>query len=264
MMVGPVCVFSQSQSIATSPLEVEADTLLNRGDFESAITAYNKLIKKKTGSSQILYKRAYAHFNLEQYNEALQDVNTYLASTRDSQGYLLRAYIYEQTGNYADELNDINTLIAENVNPELLQWRASVAMEAGQYQVAQRDVQQLLKWQHSTQLLSFLGLTYYYQEQADSALTIFNQVIAEAPEQLETYLYAGALCLEAGEYDLSLHYIDKGLAYDPQNATLLFYKGAALVEKEDFTNGCRCLYKAFTNGIDDAGDYLKEFCYGAE
>lgn len=263
LMVSPVCVFSQSQS-TPSTLEIEADTLLNRGDLEAAIAAYTKLIKKKTGSSQILYKRAYAYFNQEEYQSALVDVNAYIAQSNDPQGIVLRATIYEQTGNYADELHDINLLMAQSANPELLRWRASIAMEAGQYNVAQQDVQQLLKWQHSTELLSFLGLTYYYQEKTDSALAIFDQVIAEAPEQVETYLYAGSLCLEEGEFDLSLKYIHAGLARDPGNATLLFYKGAALIEKEDFEEGCRCLYKAFTHGIDDAGDYLKEYCYGVE
>lgn len=264
LMVSPASVFSQSKNAAPSAQEIEADTLLNRGDFESAITAYSKLIKKKTASTKVLYKRAYAYFNLEQYQEALLDVNAYIDQSNDPQGIVLRATIHEQTGNYGDELSDINLLMGQNVNPELLRWRASIAMEAGQYEVAQRDIQQLLKWQHSTELLSFLGLTYYYQEKADSALTVFNQVIAEAPEQLETYLYAGALCLEEGELDLSLEYINAGLTRDPKNATLLFYKGAALVEKEDFDAGCRCLFKAFTNGIDDAADYLKEYCYGVE
>lgn len=264
LMVSPVLVFSQSRNITPSAQEIEADTLLNRGDFESAIATYSKLIKKKTASSQVLYKRAYAYFNLERYQEALADVNVYISQSNDPQGIVLRATIHEQTGNYADELHDINLLMAQSVNPELVRWRASIAMEAGQYAVAQQDIQQLLKWQHSTELLSFLGLTYYYQEKADSALTIFNQVITEAPELLETYLYAGALCLEEGEIDLSLQYINAGLARDPRNATLLFYKGAALVEKDDFDEGCRCLIKAFTNGIDEATDYLKEYCYGVE
>lgn len=264
MMVDPVCVFSQSQNVVPSLQEVEADTLVNRGNFEKAVSIYTTLIKKKKASSQVLYKRAYAYYNLERYDEALQDVSRYIDESNDPQGIVLRATIHEQIGNYTAELTDIDMLVAQHVSPELLRWRASIAMEAGAYAVAQRDIQQLLKWQYSPELLSFLGLTYYYQDKPDSALTVFNQVIKEVPQQIETYLYAGALCLEAGEYDLSLNFINAGLIQDPQNATLLFYKGAALVEKEELTEGCRCLYKAFVNGVDDATDYLTEYCYGAE
>ena len=43
--------------------------------------------------------------------------------------------------------------------------------------------------------------------------------------------------------------------------SLLFYKGIALVESDQKIEGCRCLTKAFNLGIDDVGDYLKEYCY---
>ena len=48
---------------------------------------------------------------------------------------------------------------------------------------------------------------------------------------------------------------------EPSHTTLLFYQGIALVETDQKVEGCRCLTKAFNAGIDDVGEYLKEYCY---
>ena len=89
---------------------------------------------------------------------------------------------------------------------------------------------------------------------------IFDEVIAEDPNHIQTYLYAASLCLDEDAYELALNYVEKGLQKEPTNNTLLFYKGIALVETDRRSEGCRCLTKAFNAGIDDAGEYLKEYC----
>jgi tetratricopeptide (TPR) repeat protein len=109
-----------------------------------------------------------------------------------------------------------------------------------------------------------MGLIYYYQSNPDSALMIFDEVIARSPEYLQPYLYASSLTLEEEAYDLSLNYISAGLKIEPDNLTLIFYKGIALIESDKAQEGCRCLTKAFNRGMDDAGEYLKSYCYGVE
>jgi tetratricopeptide (TPR) repeat protein len=214
----------------------------------------------------VYYKRAYAYFNLEKYDNALQDINSYLKKNQtDLQAVLLRANVYVQRSQWANAIGDINTLMAANPNPELLRWRASVALQGGEYHRAQRDIEELLLHEEDAELQSYLGLCYYYQNKQDSALQVFNTVIQKHPQLIETYIYAGSLCLEAGEYEQALFYINKGLAVSPTNETLLYYKGAALVENpKTVDEGCRCLMKAFTSGMDDAAEYLKEYCFGTE
>ena len=63
----------------------------------------------------------------------------------------------------------------------MIQWRASVLMESGKYKEAQKDIRRLLQYQSSPQLKSYLGLTYYYQDDPDSALMMFDEVIQEDP-----------------------------------------------------------------------------------
>jgi predicted Zn-dependent protease len=251
---------------AQSEKEVEADTLLAQQDYAGALALYNKIINKLKPETeleyQLFYKRAVCYYGLEKFQEALNDVNIVIEKYPNPQAKLLRAYIYQELEDYEAQLSDLNELLSLNPDsPELMQWRASVLMEAGKYKEAQKDIRKVLRYQPGPELKSYLGLTYYYLEHPDSALIIFDEVIAEAPEFTQVYLYAASLCLDEGAYELGLTYINQGLDQDPANHSLLFYKGIALVETGHEKEGCRCLTKAFDAGIDDVADYLKEYCY---
>jgi len=260
-------MFGQSKLSANAALKIKADTLLDRQDFEGALKLYSTIIKKSKFKSDeelsILYKRAYCFYSLKRFDEALADLNQYLEKIPNEQAKLLRLYVFQELGETESMIIDLNDLISKSPdNEELLRWRLSVLMDSEKYKEAQHDILQLLSIQDDPDLKGYLGLTYYYLENPDSAITIFDQIIEEHPTHIQTYLYAGSICLEEEAYDASLLYINQGLKIEPNHATLLFYKGAALIAKEVIIEGCRCLNKAFANGIDDAGEYLEEYCYG--
>lgn len=247
----------------------QADTLMGHEDFAGALAIYDKLISKSKLSSdedyELLYKRAYCYYGLGKFDAALSDINRFIEKVADPQAKILRAYINQELGNSEAQLKDLNEFV--NINPdnaELLRWRASVLMDLERYAEARHDIKKILAQNPSPDIKGYLGLTYYYSQDLDSAMLIFDEVIASNPEHAQTYVYAASLALEEEAYPLAIQYIDKGLRVDGANTTLLFYKGVALVESEKTDEGCRCLSKAFTNGVDDAGDYLKQFCYGVE
>jgi tetratricopeptide (TPR) repeat protein len=256
-------------TFAQSAKEVEADTLVARQDYAGALSLYNKIIEKSKPETeeeyQLYYKRAVCHYGLENFDEALEDINRVIEKYPQPQAKLLRAYVYQELENYEAQLKDLNELLSLNPDSqELVQWRASVLMEMGKYPEAQRDLRNLLARQSSPGLKSYLGLTYYYQNNADSALIIFDEVIKEAPDFVQSYIYAASLCLDEEAHELSLVYINKGLQVEPANLTLLFYKGVALVGTGQQKEGCRCLTKAFEGGVDDVAEYLKEYCYSSQ
>ena len=269
MISSSTMLIAQASKDKNAASMAQADTLLSKEDYAGALAIYNKFIEQaKTVSDDdyaVYYKRAFCYYGLEQFDQALKDINQYIQKKPEAQAKLLRAYINQELGNYEDQLKDINEFItAQPANIELLQWRASVYMEMERYKDAQKDIHNLLKYQDSPELKAYLGLTYYYLNDADSALLIFDEVIARAPDHIQTYLYAASLSLEQDAYALALQYVDQGLKKDPTNNTLLFYKGIALVELDKVTEGCRCLSKVFAAGFDDAGDYLKSYCYGVD
>jgi tetratricopeptide (TPR) repeat protein len=256
---------AQSKSFDAAALELKADTLLGQQDYAGALDLYNKIVAKSNKvKDEIYYKRAFALYNTGNFEQALKDINQYLSNNGELQAKALRAYIYQELGDYKNQLADISELIKSNPNPELIRWRASVAMEAGEYDIAQKDIREMLKLNPDPEIESYLALTYYYKEDIDSALIILDKVIKARSELVQSYVYAGSFLLEKEAYDAALEYINTGLKYESANPSLMFYKGIALAEKKNLTEGCRYMYKAFAAGIDDAAGYLKEYCYSAE
>ena len=101
-------------------------------------------------------------------------------------------------------------------------------------------------------------------DELDSAFISFNKSIELDATYLPAYLYAGSVALEEGDNLLGLKYLNLALRLDPKNKEALFYKGAALIELKRVDEGCGCLNRAFYAGMDEAGDYLKEYCYEVE
>lgn len=249
---------------------VEADTLMNRQDYEGALKLLNKIISESKLSTDddylALYNRALSYFSLGRYDEALKDINQYIAKFPEQHALMLRLYINNEKGvDAADQLDDINKLVEANPgNPDLLSWRIGALMSAEKYAEARRDIRALRAMDDAPQLTLSLATSYYYEEKPDSALLYFEEYIKQDPLTPEGYVYAGSLCIEHEEYELALQYLNEGLKKLPSDGVLIFYKGVALVELERTEEGCRCLTKAFNNGFDDASDYLKEYCYGLD
>jgi len=260
-------VFSQHAKWKT--LEIEADTLMAHEDYEAALVHYNQSIEasglKDEKSYFSLYKRSICFYSLSQFENALQDIDRFIKLQPDmAQAKLLRAYIGRDLQNNEVQLSALGELlILDPKNIDLLKWRATAFVESGQYAEARRDIVVAKRIHNDPELETYHGMSFYYQEQPDSAILYFDKAIALDNTYITSYLYAGSLSLDQEAYDLALSYLNKGLQLDQHNLTLQFYKGIALVEKTNTIEGCRCLRKAFAGGVDDAGGYLKEFCYSA-
>ena len=89
----------------------------------------------------------------------------------------------------------------------------------------------------------------------------FDSALALNGGYAPAYMYMTSLCLEQEAFELALTYVDLGLRLEPGNQQLLFYKGIALAESDQLEEGCRVLANVFYAGLDQAGDYLKQYCY---
>jgi len=266
-----VLMFAASVGVAQqkwSALEADADTLLNHQQFGKAVSAYTKVLAMQkrarfTGQSLVLYKRAICRFYLQDFYEALTDLERFIpANPSFYQARLLRAFIYRELQNIEKQLEDINEILAVDPwNIDLLKWRAGVLLETGAYEQAKADLLKVKEIQTDEEVELYLGLAWYYLGEPEEALSQFNEAMAINGGYIPAYRYAGVLCVEQEAYDLALTYLDLALRLEPENFQLIFYKGVALVETGKTDEGCRCLNKAFYAGVDEAGGYLQEFCY---
>jgi tetratricopeptide (TPR) repeat protein len=261
---------AQTSSATWKAMEAEGDTLLNRQDFAGAIKIYNEVIElsklKDSESKGVLYKRAICFYSTGEFQKALDDLQVFIPEFPGfPRAKLLRAFVNRELGNTQAQLDDINDLLSFNpTNPDLLKFKASIFLELEKYQEAKATLLNLQKVVNDEEIETQLGFIYSNLNEADSAFIHFDSALAINGGYSPAYKYLSSLCLDQGAYDMALTYVDIGLRLEPDNVTLQFYKGIALAETKNLKEGCRFLSKAFYAGMDQAGDYLKQYCYSAE
>lgn len=261
---------AQSKPSKIAVAEALGDTLLNHENFVGAIKQYNKVAKatklKTPEDRKILYKRGLCYFYLGEFDKAIADLNIFIRENENlPRAKILRAFIYRELGENELQLADLNdALDGDQFNADLLKWRAGLLVEMERHREAVSELKKIKLWGTDEEVELYLGMSYYGLDEPDSAITHFDAAIALNGGYLPAYMYAGMLSLEQQAYPLALTYINLALMLEPSNLQLTFYKGIALIETDNKDEGCRLLSKAFYGGIDDAGDYLQEYCYPSE
>jgi tetratricopeptide (TPR) repeat protein len=249
---------------------VEADTLLNRKEYAGAIKLYTKVINasklKERDDFAAVYKRGLAYYSSGNFANAIQDMNMFVPKFPDSfQAHVLRALSYRELGDAENQLIDVEEAFRiSRGDAQIMRWRASLYLELEKYKEALDDLLIVKLVQDDAEIEMNLGFAYYNTGQVDSAFASLNRAIEMEPTFLAPFLYGGSFALQESRYELAIKYLNIALRIDPENYTAWFYKGVALIELKKEDQGCSCLQKAFYNGQDDAGDYLKQYCFGIE
>jgi tetratricopeptide (TPR) repeat protein len=252
----------------------KADTLYEHEEYSKAAELYTRIIdanRRREGSYRdrsvynFIYKRAVCYYSIDEYEKALADVAIFEPEfPRSAQPKILKAFIYRELDDRDKQLENLNAAMAlQAPKADFLKWRGLLEIQSKDYSKAYQDLKRAKSMDDDSEVEAYLGMYYYGIGDRDSAFLSFNKAIELNPAYLSTYLYAGSVAMEVGEYPKALEYLDLGLRMEPKNPDLLFYRGIALVESNQIDEGCRCLNRAFYSGADDAGDYLQQYCFGS-
>lgn len=260
--------FSVAQNPKLMALEAQADTLMQQEDFAGAIKLYTQIIAATKLQQELdygpLYKRGVAYYSSGDFKNAVADMDMFIPKfPRSYQALIVRALSYRELGDIDKQLPDVEkALELSNGDPQILKWKAGLLMEKNEFKQAKTDLLTVQQVMDDAETEMNLGFAYYSLENYDSAMIAINKAIELDASYMPAYLYGGSFSLEQEDYTLAEKYLAVALHLEPENATALFYRGIALLELKREDEGCRCLEKAFAAGQDDAGDYLKQDCYG--
>lgn len=273
IFISLVCAASVSAQIMSAKwkaVESEGDTLLNREDYPGALKKYNEAIEisklKDTESKRMLYKRAICFYSTSDFQKALDDLNAFIPVYPSfPRARFLRAFVNRELGNTQAQLDDINELLAlDPENLDLLKFKTSIYLESEKYQEAKTELLRLQKLENNEEIETQLGFIYYNLNDPDSAFLHFDSALERNAGYTPAYTYMTSLCLEQEAYEMAITYVDLALRLEPDNQQLIFYKGIALAESDKLEDGCRLLANVFYAGLDQAGDYLKQYCYSSK
>lgn len=99
----------------------EAETHLDEGAYEEAITIYSDIITQDPTHSLAHWSRGVAYFEAENYPEAIADYSWVIAQgeTANEVIYLLRAEAYAASGQTTQAAADYDTILASDADEEL-------------------------------------------------------------------------------------------------------------------------------------------------
>jgi len=240
---------------------------MNRSEFDGAIKLYSKVVKssklKDKDAFPSVYKRAVCYYSTGLYNEALKDIEIFMVEYPSLfQAHLLKAFVYRETADVENQIIALDAALTIHPgDPGLVKWRSSLYLDKEEYQKVIDDLLYVKTIQDDPEVEMYLSFAYYNLDKVDSAFIALNKAIELEPTYLPAYLYGGSFSLQESNNELAVKYLDVAMRLDPENTTILFYKGVALLELDQEEKGCSLLARAFYAGEDDAGDYLKERCY---
>lgn len=250
--------------------EKQGDTAMSRQQYGEAIKIYTKIIEKtklrQREDFAIVYKRAVCYYYTEDYKRALSDLNQVVPKFPNlPQARMLRALTHKELGDNENKLKDLElALDGDPANADMLTWRASIYLDDDEFALAKKDLKVARLFKQDAEIEMYMGVAQYNTGAVDSAFQSLDKAIELDATYLPSYLYATSFCLGEDKYEKALEYLDYAGRLEPDNMSVLFYKGIALVELQRVDEGCRYLRKAFYGGMDDASGYLKENCFGFE
>lgn len=270
---------AQDPGSPQNQLMEEGRALMEEGNYSKAAEIYSKIIQatggmpkeeSTPGSSyfEALYSRAVCFYYLDESDKAIADLDLFLANIPSfPQAYLLKSIIYQRQQRFEEQLNTLNLALPffkESDKHKIFRLRAGAFLGLEKIDSALIDLRVALSAEEDAEGLSMLGLIQYKKGNFDSALVSLNKAIGLDHSYITTYRYAVSFCLEQGQYEMAITYINLGLLAEPEMPELLFLKGVILQEWGQTDEACRLLNRAFYAGVDDAGDYLTEYCYPTE
>jgi tetratricopeptide (TPR) repeat protein len=128
-----------------------------------------------------------------------------------------------------------NVIPSDTTNPEALYALALTAIRAQQYTLAEQKIRQALKvkpgWSKAIQLLS---RTLALQDRQDQGLTVLDQALAKAPDDIELRLTYAKMLIEAQRLDASLKQFEILNNKHPNNPDIIHALGVLSVELERY------------------------------
>ncbi|MBM3177860.1 MAG: hypothetical protein FJZ78_07610 [Bacteroidetes bacterium] len=257
----------------------EGRAAMEEEDYFKAVDIYTRIIEAAQASKgdeitpeskyfEARYYRAVCYFYLDEWEYAISDLDLFITGIPTfPQAYILKSIIYQKQLRFNDQLASLNNALSflqEEEWPRIYRLRAAAYLGLEKLDSALIDLKRGLSVEENAEGVALLGYIYYKKGDYDSAMFNYNKAIGLDFTFVATYQYAASYCLEQNQNDKAMTYITLGLLAEPETPELIFLKGVVFQEWGRTDEACSLFNRAFYAGIDDAGDYLSEYCYPIE
>ena len=221
---------------------------------------YLKKFKNRTTNALEYFYKAYAKYNLKDYNGAVLDLDKAIELDKKEKYFQLRGSSKLELEDYSDAIKDFNYLI--NLNPDNARAyfnRAFVKFYLEDYSEAISDYTKSIELatDSETKFGAFLnrGVAMLNIQDFDKALSDINKAINIKPNISESYFQRANVLYDLKEYDQALVDYSKSISINPKYSDAYFNRGLLKFDLEDYSGAISDFNKTLDFDNQNSGAY---------
>jgi tetratricopeptide (TPR) repeat protein len=239
----------------------------NNGDFDQAISEYNKVIQLVPNNSNPYYNRGLAYAGKGDLDPAISDYDKAIQLNPDFiEAYINRGNAYNDKGDLDQAISDFDQAI--HLNPDFAMAyynRGNAYRDMGDLDHAISDFDQFIQINpNSAEGYNNRGRVYKNKGELDHAISDYDHAIQLNPDYAVAYYNRGNAYREKGELDHAISDFDQAIQLNPNLADAYFNRGATYAEKGDKASAIadfKKVLKLCGNGVQvcqDAHDAIQQ------
>ncbi|MBK8489852.1 MAG: tetratricopeptide repeat protein [Saprospirales bacterium] len=215
------------------------------GAPDPSISQLNLLLEKTPNDPELYYQRAKIYYDLDGYDEAIQDVQKALSFDSVNVNYLhLLADVYLD---YYQSFRALKTMEkAAGLHPQHI----PTLLKLSEFQLILKQPEQALKTlekiraidPQNAEMFYMGGLVFEDQGETDKAIGSFQSAVEIDPELIEGWINLGKLWASKKE-PIAIQFFDNALRVDSTNVVALHEKAYYLSNTLNDLEGALALYK---------------------
>ena len=235
-------------------LRGQSKALLN--NYADALIDLTKAESIYNNDLDIYYFKAFCEKSLEKYGQAILDFTTLIKYyPNHDKAHFWRGECNYFLGNFEKAVADYDTAIILNPKEnDFYKLRGVVNYKLSRYNLALQDFYSFSRLKGTikgTRIEYYMGLTYYFSNQYDSAI-VYLKNYANKFSDFNAYIYVAFCYRSQGDTINTRKYFMQSVKTDPKAASPYFYYG----ETEWFYKNCDKSMELFENYISHLKDKL--------
>ncbi|HHT9126660.1 MAG TPA: tetratricopeptide repeat protein [Candidatus Brocadiia bacterium] len=236
-----------------------ATTYYKKGEYDLAISDYNKAIEINPRLAEAYYNRGTAYGKKGEYDRAILDFNKAIEiNPRLAEAYYNRGTAYGKKGEYDRAILDYNKAL--EINPRLAEAynnRGTAYSDKGEYDLAILDFNKALEINpRDAKAYINRGNAYNNKGEYDMAILDFNKALEINPRLAEAYNNRGNTYDKKGEYDSAISDYNRALEINPRYADAYYNRGTAYGGKGEYDRAIEDFNKALEINPRNAKAYI--------
>ncbi|RPI16781.1 MAG: tetratricopeptide repeat protein [Ignavibacteriae bacterium] len=254
-------IFSVRNEYLNNPQLKESNDYFFKGynaylakNYKETLFYYTAYLKILPNSAIGYYNRALAYKKLEQYEDALKDLNMAIElEHEDTDALIARGNLYNELGKYKEALEDYNTAISiDSEDPYGYKGRGETYLYTNNYQSALNDFNKAISLDDSyIEVYYDRGRTYSYLGDDMRAIQDLSVAIEMFPKYYGAYLSRARAYNNLKEYEKAKEDFVKCIELNPDEQIAYNNFGWMLFENKEYKLAIASLSKSFELDNED-------------